>query len=654
MMRYKEWEALQTSHTKDTFTCQVIGRQYTFEKSIFPTSVQVGAEDILQGPVTMTAEFGDRVGQWENQQVICLSQNEEKAVYSVAQSCENLIVNADITVEFDGFIRVDFRLIPFWSFHKDNAPRLTKLFIDIPLKNEFATLMHFWPNCDSGVCLSSKILNSHETPQGRTVFPFKPYLWAGWEYGGLGICCESDRNFELDDPNDCMSITRTEEYTNIHIALLDHMPADWQGRHDEWGNNINPITYSLGIQATPVKAFPQKNLDDFRAFHLYYVPKHPIFEEVKGTGETLLERIVSHGINWIILHEDWTVIQNYGLPEDEEKFKIFVRDCHRLGVKVMVYFGYEVSSLYPGFNEVCDEYLNKNVQGNFVGGWQRYPMQRDYTVCYQGGYSDVMIERVKHVMDDYGVDGIYTDGTYVPWECANEEHGCGYRDREGKLHYRYPIYAVREHVKKFYLAVHERGGIIDTHQSSCCMMPTLAFADSYFDGENIQGMLRQDMANLKMDTFRAEFMGLNMGIPCNFIPYTGGDFTLRLIAGISLQHNVYPRPVVYEDLEFSAKIWKIYDEFQVTKAQWHPYWEQKEMVAEGNTYLSYYTKEDETLLLITSLNKGVDKITVTLDKAYGRIEDLLDQDQACTVCGDQAQIPVEYCNIKICRLTAIN
>lgn len=604
---------------------------------------------MLHSPIIVTAIFGDVVGQWENQEVILLEQSEERAVYSIAQSCENLIVNADIVVEFDGFIRVDFRLIPFWGFHQDKVPRLTKFFVDIPLKNKFSTLMHFWPNCDSGVCLSGKVLNSHKTPQGKTSFPFKPYLWAGWEYGGLGISCESDENFEIDDPQDCMSITRTDECTNIHISFLDHMPKAWQGRSDEWGNNLNPITYSLGLQATPVKPFAKKHLDDWRAFHLYDVSRFPIFAEVKGNGDTLLEKIASYGINWFILHEDWTIIQNYGLPEDEEKFKIFVRDCHKLGIKVMVYFGYEVSSLYPGFNKVCKSYLNQNVQGNSVGGWQRYPIQRDFTVCYHGGYSDVMIERVKHVMDDYGVDGIYTDGTYVPWECANENHGCGYRDAQGKLHYTYPVYAVREHVKKLYRAVHERGGIIDTHQSSCCMMSTLAFADSYFDGENIQGMLKQDMGNLKMDTFRAEFMGLNMGIPCNFISYTKDGFTMRLIAGISLQHNVYPRPRIYEDLSFCAKIWKIYDDFQVTSAQWHPYWEQKEITAGADTYLSYYVKENEILLLITSLQKDVEIVTVILDKAYDEMIDLLDQDPKCALCGDKAEIPIQYCNIKICK-----
>lgn len=649
-MKYDAWTPVVSQHSADSFSCSVTGRKYVFDKSVFPTSVFVGNEDILYAPISVNAFFDGKKGVWEKQEVILIEKNEEKAVYAVTQTCENIIVNADVTVEFDGFVRVDFRVMNFWSFHKDKAARLTGLSIDIPIKNKYSTLMHFWPNCESGVCLSSRVLNSHATPEGETALPFKPYLWAGWEYGGIGISCESDRGFEIDNPERCITVTRYDDYTNLHISILDHMPEDWQGRSDEWGNNIRPLTYSFALQATPVKEFPKDNLTDFRAFHLYDVPKFPIFEKVRGRGDTLLEKIASHGINWLILHEDWTVLQNYGLPRDEEEFKTFVKDCHDLGIKLMVYFGYEVSSLYPGFNNVCDKYLNKNVKGNFVGGWQRPPMQRDFTVCYAGDYSDVMIERVKHVMDEYGVDGIYTDGTYVPWECANEEHGCGYRDKDGKLHFVYPIYAVREHVKKLYAAVHERGGIIDTHQSSCCMMATLAFADSYFDGENIQGMLRENMANLKLDSFRAEFMGLNMGIPCNFISYTNSEFSTRLIAGISLLHNVYPRPNVYRDLPFSQQIWNIFDDFGIKDALWHPYWEQKEFVAQDKVHISYYTNNsDETLLLITSLNNDVTNVELEFDRPYNEIFDLLDDDD-CTICGTKATIPVVYGNIKICKL----
>ena len=651
MYKFNEWEELKVKNTDKEITAKVWNREIKFEKSLFPTSIIVGGEEILYSPIKLNAVFGDEKCEWEKHMVIMHEATQHKAVYTLSQSTHDIIVNADITIEFDGFIKVDFRIIPFWNpawvVKVPQIPTITELYIDIPLKNQYSTLMHYWPNCESAVCLSGKVLNSHATPDGETMLAFKPYVWSGWEYGGLGICCESDENFEIDNPGECISINRNDEYTNIRISLLDHAPKEWSERADVWGNTLKPLTYSFAFQPTPVKEFEKNNLQEWRAFHLYDVPKYPIFDEVKGNGDTLVEKIASSGAKWLILHEDWTLIQNYGLPENERVFKRFVEDCHKLDLKVMVYFGYEMSSLYPGFNDVCHEYLNKNVNGNFVGGWQREPMQRDFTVCYNSGYSDIMIKRVEHVMDEYGVDGIYTDGTYVPWECANEAHDCGWRDDEGKLHFVYPIYAVREHVKKLYAAVHSRGGRIDTHQSSCCLMATLAFADSYFDGENIQGLVKEDIGNLKTDTFRTEFMGLNMGIPCHFISYTDGNYSMRLISGITLIHNVFPRANRIEDIEYISKLWKIYNDFETDKAEWHPYWEKQDIVVKNNdTYLSYYKKDSSLLLIITSHNKSTNEIEIKLDSHYLTAKDLLDND-ALILNDDLLKLSIEYANVKI-------
>lgn len=655
MNKFDEWTPLKAENTRETINAGVWNRDIEFNKSVFPTSVKVGGEEILYSPIELNAFFGEEKGEWENQTVILHEKTEEKAVYTVSQTTHDIIVNADVTVEFDGFIRVDLRVIPFWNpawiVKEPKKTTLSGLKIRIPLKKEYSTLCHYWPNCESGVCLSGRILNSHKTPDGTTKLSFKPYVWSGWEYGGLGICCESEENFRVNNREECMTLTKNDEFTEINISLLDYLPEDWQKRPDEWGNTLKPITYSFAFQATPVKEFDKNNLQEWRAFHLCDIMQQPAFDAVYGDDDTIIKKVAASGAKWIILHEDWTLLQNYGMPYDEEKFKCFVEKCHKLGLKVMTYFGYEVSSLYPGFNTVCDEYLNKNLDGNFVGGWQREPAQRDYTVCYRGNYSDIMVQRAAYVMDNYGVDGIYTDGTYVPWECANEKHGCGWRDENGKLHYTYPIYAVRDHVKKLYSAVHSRGGRIDTHQSSCCMMATLGFADSYYDGENIQDFLREDIGNLKTDTFRTEFMGLNMGIPCHFISYTGGDFTMRLLSGNTLIHNVFPRATRIEDLDYISELWKIYDDFGVQDAEWMPYWEEQAVTAENeSTYLSYYKKENALLLIMDSFDKENKKTKITLDGDYTSAEDLSDGD-SIAIKGREVEIPTEYATVKIIKIT---
>ena len=634
---FDSWQAVRENHTKDKVTLEVTGREIEFDKSVFPTSIKIGGNEILYSPIRLSAEFSDVVGQWKKQSVILTGRSDETVRFSATQTAENLIVNADISAEFDGLVKINLTLVPFWSFDEDNKVRLTKMYIDVPIKKEYGRLFHFWPNCESGVCLSGRILNSFALEDGETALPFKPYIWSGREDCGLGICCESDKGFESDDASRCIVI-ENKGYVNIRISLLDHTPNEWSGRSDSWGNNVNPISYCFGFQPTPVKEFDKDNLKSWRAFHLYDVAEHDIFDRSRGRGEQLIKKLCENGMKWLILHEDWSVIQNYGLAENEDEFKAFVTCCHKAGLKVMVYFGYELSSLYPGFADNCGKWLNKNDKGNFVGGWQREPMQRAFTVCYSGGYSDVFLERVKYAMDEYGVDGIYTDGTYVPWECANAEHGCGRVGTDGKIYFEYPIFAVREHVKKLYSAVHERGGIIDTHQSSCCLMATLAFADSYFDGENLQDFMRENIRNMRLDTFRTEFMGRNMGIPCNFISYTSENMTIEKLAGLTMIHSVFPRANRLEDIDYIGKLYKIYDDFDCGSCIFNPYWEQSDVVpVQENVYASYYKKDNELLIFLLSYNEST-HIDLKLDDTYSRGESLCGKKKAPLICGVAAAV----------------
>lgn len=617
----------------DKMKINVWNREYEFSgNSVFPSSIKIGNEEILYSPIRLNAVFGERTGEWKNGHIIKTSSDDESVSFSNGAETENIIVNANVVAESDGFIKIDFRIMNHWGLlhNCDNVPHLTGLSIDIPLKKQFAGLMHFWPNCESGVNVSHKVLNSYATPEGKTFLPFKPCLWTGWEYGGLNICCEDDKSFELKDKEKCVVFENNEEFVNVRINLLDDMPYDWRGKTDEWGDNLKVISYTFGIQATPVKEFDnthiknwrvwQTNVTDLKEMSEKYGPAKIVRDE-----NSILEKVADCGVTYIHMHERWSAIQNYGLPKDEEYFKNLVDDCHKLNMKVMVYFGYEVSSLYPEFDKNYENYVNKNINGNTVGGWQRYPIQRDYTVCYKGGYGDVVAERAANAMDKYGVDGIYTDGFCIPWECANASHGCGYTDRDGVLHATYPIFAVRENAKKLYKEVKKRGGIHDTHQSAMLLMPTLSFADSYYDGENLQSMMIENIANLKLDTFRAEFMGTNVGLPCNLISYNNGDYTIRRTSGLSFIHNVFPRARTIDEVEFMSKVWKVIDDFRLEKAVWHPYWKQVEVKSsDEHCYASYYETQNGIVIAAVNQDKNKTDIELVFDKAYTQLCDLLD------------------------------
>lgn len=647
---FSAWNPVTAEQGEGSFSLSVWGRTYRFDHSLFPTEITTAGQSILASPIQLQASFDQKTGEWKDFWYLVTAQTEEQVVILTSAKCENLIANATVTVEFDGFVKIELRLLPFWSFapNGQGTARLDGLSLKTEVKEEFSSLFHYWPNDKTSIIPAADVINAGATQS--QAFPFKPYVWTGWEWGGLGMFYgESEQGFTLKDPDQCLVIERQPGKTSFTLHILDQMPTDWQRKKkDLWVKTLKPLQYTFGFQATPVKPMPEQREEYYKRMHGIWEVQNNAMAHCSQSfiyQEDYLQQCAKNGVKWIIFHEEWSAIQNYGRPADEEKFCKLVEQCHALGMKTMVYFGYEYSSLVPEFNRNADSFLIKTPEGDYTGGWQREPAQRDFMVCYQGGYAEEMLRRVAHVMDDYGVDGIYTDGTFVPWECANEAHGCGWRDETGELHPSFPVLAVREHVKKLYRLVHERGGILDTHQSSCCIMPTLAFCDSYYDGENIQSLLRKHPESMTPDSFQAEFFGYNLGIPCNFIAYTRGeDYPFSYPAGFSLVHNVFPRPSQRWDLDFMGKIWEIFDRYDLNNAPWQPYFEQSEVTASG-ALVSYYRLEQKAVAVIYDPQRGRKKLPISAP-GFCKVTDLLN-DISYALDGGCGALPAKACEVQM-------
>ena len=610
------WTPVEIKKSGSSFEACVWGRKYEFKNSLLPSQITSLGNELLYSPAKITPVFGDETGEWEDIFLSVFSEDEEKAVIVGSATCRNVILNTAVTIEYDGFVKIDLKLMSYWQFSLNNqsVPKLTGLYMDIPVKKEYASLMHYWPNDKTSIIPAADVMNSGKTKEAS--FPFKPYISLGNNEVGLGVFLgETTENFNLKNDDNCINITDKGSYINIHVNYLENMPENWQNRTDHWVCALKPVTYTLGFHATPVK--PMRISDE--TYKIYHLGDCSYIQKDGDINSEFIKTLKNAGVKWLVLHENWTAIQNYAFPADKELTKRFIAECHKSGIKVMVYFGYEYSTLVPEWNKNAEQYLIKTTDNQFTGGWQRKPHQRAFMVCYNGEYSNEMISRVEYAMDELGADGIYTDGTYVPWECANLAHGCGYTDSNGIRHTTFPILAVREHVKKLYKTVHERNGIIDTHQSSCCIMPTLSFCDSYYDGENIQGMLKKDdMDFLNMDAFRAEYMGSNFGIPANFIAYTNENRPIQTLSALTLLHNVHCRPCgihsqALKDIGYTSKIWKIFDEYSLNSAKWHPYWNNNLVTAEGEkAYASVYELNDFLIAVTADFSKGINKIGLNL------------------------------------------
>ncbi|MBQ2955913.1 MAG: hypothetical protein IJE08_05570 [Clostridia bacterium] len=611
---------LSAEYGKENILVSVSGRTYDMHGA-FPASVKVGGEEILAAPIALRAKYSGEEQPWDAPHIVKVSECAEEMVYTVQQSAGNAFLNARVKIEQDGLIWIDMMMVPFgrWiTYHMGEdltVPTLTSLKLEIPLTRKAAELYHYWPILASGIDQTAQINNSGTLTEEGLALPLKPVLWLGREECGFAFYMESPKNAQPADMNRMYTVRTEGDTVILTIDLLDSMPRDWAnvGR-DSWYTPLQPVEFTMGMQATPVKPYVRRK-DFERVFHRDWATVSSMTgDELEAYCDTLRDL----GVKWHTFHEDWTMIQNYGLAWDEDAFRKVVDALHRRDIKVMVYFGYECSTMVPMWFEKKDNFLMKAPDGRIRGGWQRLPHQRDYIVCYGGDYSEVMRERVAYVMDNYGVDGIYTDSTYIPQDCANEAHGCGWRDENGELHTSFPVRKLREHVKKLHEVVHSRGGIVEAHQSSCCSPMLLAFADSYFDGEHIQHLFANQTGSL-MNTgaMRSEFSGVNFGVPFQFLSITE---TYNEGFGIMLLHNsctkVYGKNGM-DRLRQASALWRRMDEFGADDAEFIGYWQENCPVrshTEG-VLASAWVRHDGTMFLAVNMTKETVHARFTL---YGK------------------------------------
>jgi hypothetical protein len=210
---------------------------------------------------------------------------------------------------------------------------------------------------------------------------------------------------------------------------------------------------------------------------------------------------------------------------------------------------------------------------------------------------------VETIMDEFGVDGIYLDGTYSPFFCCNEQHGCGYRDHDGHLHGTFPVWRVRDMVKRLYKIVDSRSGTINIHTNHSFLPYLCAFAHAIVDGEVPQGAFLRGEVDVAMESyFRPFYTGRTMGLPVNTTAYANPPkwtFTQALANNLPL--GTIPRPIdTGAPLEEMSKIWAAFDSFPVAEASWHPYFENNLAISNDVVKASYYKAGSRLLVLVAN------------------------------------------------------
>lgn len=632
-------------------TVNVVGRSYTFGADGMIKSIVANGQELLAEPMRLVmvedgeaSVFDDNYPDNESESFIQRRSDEEAVICGCKQS-ERFIVDFCNTVKYDGNIDIDLKLMTRGktvsqvfgiSEFKELEYKLDKMWLEVPLKKEIAQLYHMFPGSDIYLSDSSVIERSTTTSGGKIPeldlhIPFKPLLWLGNDEKGLGMFAESYRNWQLDNTDKAIEIVHDKDKVILRVHLLDSHPTSWKGDLKNGYNIFKPVEFRFGFMATPVKPFP-KNPYVHKALHIDCGIK------IKGNymdffaAENRFERLVEKGVDTLILHEKWNKSQNwYELSEYTAKqISYIVDECHKRNIKVLAYFGYEISTMSPVWTELKDKVVNRRENQDTNEGWWRVPFQRDYRVCYNSEYADLFVDGIAKIMDNYNLDGVYLDGSAYPNVCYSTEHGCGWYDENGKLHGTYSIKAIRKMMEKLYKTVKARDGYINHHCYACNNFTAFPYMDQVWLGENLQFKLNKGSTeDMELDYFRAEYSGRNMGVPAEFIAYENRPYwTFEQALSCSLLFGMLPRPNdIGFSLEFMSGVWKILDKFPVEKSKWLPYFNNNAATSNEKVKVSYYKYtdlENKTKLLVFAVNisaKNIENVTLSFDEEVSIVID---------------------------------
>lgn len=626
----KPWTPLVLHSEEEKVAINVYGRTYRADARSFLASVISQGEELLSAPIRFVlCEDGEEYiteGGWQN---FPMEEHSEAYadVVSAAES-KQFVLNTAVHAEFDGYMDITLTVVPrgrsvaqcfgMEALNPYNY-RLEKLYMEIPLKREAAEYFQFYPqNPGTGALESGGQITE------AMALPFKEQVFLTNDRAGLILFFESEEGFCPLGNSHAVEIIPSEDGVVLRVRFLDAEPPVWRDQK-RWRIDMDPITFRFGLMATPVKPMPdnvfsehavhidcyKKILEDYRDF---------LSSPFEGSEEITFDRLARLGVNTLYIHEKWNDLQNSVelTARTADRLRYIIGEAHKRGIKVIPYFGYEMSTLAPYYLKMRDK-VWRYEQSTCRGSWYRQPPQRNTRVCQKSEFSDYFCEGIERLLSEYDFDGIYLDGTAHVFPCQNGAHGCGFTDGNGHRHNTYPVFGTRKTMKRLYeIVVEGHGGIINCHAGSAFNMPALSFATSLWDGEVFQtGFLKGKIDKLPDRYFRALYTGRNIGVPIYMLCYLNPpiwDFHMAL--STALPFGIIPKVNdAGEPLEVISRIWQIYADMDADHAEFIPYYSGRDMgitCSDPDVMMSVYLHPDRALIILATTERSADKtFTVT-------------------------------------------
>lgn len=458
-----------------------VGRVYEIGANGFPARITADGEQILAAPLELRAEKGGR--RWRlagRGGVTSRTTSATRAEYAAAG--DGYTVKGSL--EQDGLLRftVDFA----------RTPDADRVWLDIPLKKEYATLFHA---CGEGVRANPAgfvpagtgvVFKSRDIPQTH-VSNFIPYCWVGTDTRGICYAADTDLGWAHGTAHDAVEILRGKDGTvairlnllnapfaaggarSIELALMASpvkpMPKGWRGWADGFGYGGRGRT-SCALASPPYWGNYTGWASRYPAWADFgYVRK---LDEAVRTG-TIDMAYVNAWIDRVCASDsDQTAWVNGKTPKAK-------RDYVRAHTLAAFYtarglFGKDNPTLYF-YTCDADSAARLAEYPAFRGEWAQarvsVPSYADYAIWYL----DRMVEA--------GMRGVYDDNTFI---CCNFNWATGEAkvDAEGKIHPSFGIWNCREYRRRQanVLVAHGHYPWITVHHTNGNILPVLGFASN--------------------------------------------------------------------------------------------------------------------------------------------------------------------------------
>ncbi len=319
-------------------------------------------------------------------------------------------------------------------------------------------------------------------------------------------------------------------------------------------------------------------------FFLQPTPTKPVSLRKGGLAQTSL---------WF---EEWSDHEGYPDLKKMPEVKRRAEEAHAQGKPFLLYFNSMLAEDSPGFAEFREEFL---VPPGHMWYKRAYDPGRDvpcWLCCVRGPYGDLLLDGMRRFAREGGLDGVYMDGTSVPWDCTNPAHApCAEPIvpswNEDAVT---PLVATRDFLKRVRGVFSEgKRPWMFAHTGGAIGISTLSLCDGFYEGEQVSRY--RPGYRIPLHKFAVGYCGIPWGFRTDAIPASYGERRMMTLAAL---HDVQVRHGCAE-LED-----RIYADFQDdSTVSYHPYWREQPHVRalDGDIVFSYYRKPDAAMLVVSNL-----------------------------------------------------